>query len=66
MRVRAYGSKPSATLRVFVTATEELIGTLTHEGEGKFEGEFAWPSNPRAITVRSNLGGSARAIVELK
>jgi hypothetical protein len=61
LRVEASSSSSGATLRVYVTSTDELIGTLSG---GK--GEFSWPSNPGNITVRSSLGGSASRNVTLK
>ena len=61
LRVEASSSSSSATLTVYVTATDELIGTLSG---GK--GQFSWPTNPENITVKSSLGGSATADVILK
>lgn len=58
LRVKATSSSSSATLRVYVTATDELIGTLSGG-----RGEFSWPTNPANITVRSSLGGSASRAV---
>ena len=63
LRVEASSNKPTATLKVFRTATGELIGTLSSTGGGKYSGQFSWPSNPQNITVRSSLGGSASAPV---
>jgi hypothetical protein len=61
LRVEATSSNSSATLRIYVTSTDELIGTLSG---GK--GEFSWPTNPQNITVKSSLGGSATRTVTLK
>ncbi|MPZ74576.1 MAG: hypothetical protein GEU74_15380 [Nitriliruptorales bacterium] len=61
LRVEASSSSSGAALRVYVTSTDQLIGTLSG---GK--GEFSWPSNPENITVRSSLGGSASRNVTLK
>jgi hypothetical protein len=58
LRVEASSSSSSATLKVYVSATDELIGTLSG---GK--GQFSWPTNPQNITVRSSLGGSATRAV---
>jgi hypothetical protein len=66
LRVEATGSNASATLSVYVTSTNTLIGTLRNEGGGRYRGEFSWPTNPQNITVRSNLGGSASRTVTLK
>jgi hypothetical protein len=61
LRVEASSSSSSATLRVYASSTNELIGTLSG---GK--GEFSWPTNPQSITVRSSLGGSATRTVTAK
>ena len=66
LRVEATSTNASATLKVHVTATNELIGTLRNEGGGRYRGEFAWPSNPQNVTVRSSLGGSATRVVAVK
>ena len=66
LRVEATGSNASATLRVYVTATNTLIGTLNNEGGGRYRGDFSWATNPQNITVRSSLGGSASRSVTLK
>ncbi|HEX5603288.1 MAG TPA: hypothetical protein VFX63_12085, partial [Pyrinomonadaceae bacterium] len=56
----------SATLRVYVTATGALVGTLKNNGNGRFSASLSWPTNPENITVRSSLGGSASSSVALK
>ena len=66
LRVEATGSNASATLSVYVTSTNTLIGTLRNEGGGRYRGDFSWPTNPQNITVRSSLGGSASRTVTLK
>jgi hypothetical protein len=66
LRVEAMGSNASATLSVYVTSTNTLIGTLRNEGGGRYRGDFSWPTNPQNITVRSSLGGSASRTVTLK
>jgi hypothetical protein len=66
LRVAATSSNGSAVLRAYVTATNELIGTLTNNGGGRYEGRFSWPTNPQNITVRSSLGGAATRAVTLK
>ncbi|HJR79799.1 MAG TPA: FG-GAP-like repeat-containing protein [Anaerolineales bacterium] len=66
LRVEATGSNASATLQVFVTSSNTLIGTLRNEGGGRYRGDFSWPTNPQNITVRSSLGGSASRTVTLK
>jgi hypothetical protein len=66
LRVEATGSNASASLSVYVTSTNTLIGTLRNEGGGRYRGDFSWSTNPQNITVRSNLGGSASRTVTLK
>ncbi|HJS18982.1 MAG TPA: FG-GAP-like repeat-containing protein [Anaerolineales bacterium] len=66
LRVEATGSNANATLTVYVTSTNTLIGTLRNEGGGRCRGDFSWPTNPQNITVRSSLGGQATRTVTLK
>lgn len=66
LKVEATSTSSSATLQVFVTSSNALIGTLTNKGGGKYEGQPSWPVNPVNITVRSSLGGSATRTVTLK
>lgn len=65
LRVDATGTEPTATLRVYVTSTGALVGTLKGNG-GRFSGSLPWPTYPQHITVRSNFGGSAPSAVALK
>jgi hypothetical protein len=63
LKVRAGSSiKSSArnapTLRVYVTSTNALIGTLHGDLDGGYSGDLSWPANPQMITVRSSMGGS--------
>ena len=66
LRVEATSSNSSATLQVYVSSTNALIGTLRNEGGGRYRGDFSWSSNPQNITVRSSSGGSATRSVTLK
>jgi hypothetical protein len=66
LRVEASSTNASATLKVYVSATNALIGTLRNEGGGRYRGDFAWSSNPQSITVRSSAGGSATRTVTVK
>jgi hypothetical protein len=66
LRVEATSSSASATLKVYVTSTNMLIGILTNEGGGRYRGNLAWSTNPQNITVRSSLGGLASRIVTVK
>lgn len=66
LRVEATGSSSSATSKVYVAATGELVGTLPNLGGGKYGGQLTWATNPQRITVRSSGGGSATASVVAK
>ena len=66
LRVQATSTSATATLRVFETATNKLIGKLTNLGGGKYSGIFPWATNPLNITVKSSLGGSATKAVTVK
>jgi hypothetical protein len=66
LKVEATSTSGSATLQVFVTSTNQLIGTLQNDGGGRYRGTFDWPTNPQNITVRSSFGGSASRNVTLK
>jgi hypothetical protein len=63
LRVEATSTRANAILQAFVTSNNQLIGTLSNDGGGRFRGEFAWPVNPQNITVRSNFGGQATRAV---
>jgi hypothetical protein len=66
LRVEASSSKSTATLQAYVTSTNQLIGTLTNNGGGKYSGQFTWSVNPQNITVLSNLGGTTTGAVAAK
>jgi hypothetical protein len=66
VRVEATNTRATATLQVFVTSSNQLIGTLSNDGGGRYRGEFSWPVNPQSITVRSNFGGQATRTVTLR
>src|SRR5215212_8440700 len=66
LRVDVTGTEPAATLRVYVTATGALVGTLKNNGHGRFSASLLWPTYPENITVRSNFGASAASFVTLK
>ena len=63
LRVEATSTSATATLQVFVTSTNQLIGTLTNNGGGSYCGTFTRSTNPQNITVRSSLGGSVSRTV---
>jgi hypothetical protein len=58
LRVEATSSNSTATLRVYVTSTGVLLGTMSG---GRFETNIA--SNPGSVTVKSSLGGEATRTV---
>ncbi|HSD45897.1 MAG TPA: VCBS repeat-containing protein [Pyrinomonadaceae bacterium] len=66
LRVEATSTRSSATLRVFVTSTGQLLGTMSSSGGGQYRGEFSASTNPQNITVRSSLGGVATRSVVVK
>jgi hypothetical protein len=66
LRVEATSTSSNATLRVFVTATGQLLGTLSNNGGGQYRAELSVSTNPQNITVRSSLGGVATSSVVAK
>lgn len=63
LRVEATSTRSDATLQVFVTATGQLLGTLSNNGGGQYRAELSVSTNPQNITVRSNFGGVATRTV---
>jgi hypothetical protein len=66
LRVEATSTNLNTTLTVFVTSTNQTIGTLTNTGGGRYRANLSLPSNPAIITARSAAGGSATRLVMLK
>jgi hypothetical protein len=66
LRVEATSTSSNATLRVFVTATGQLLGTLANNGGGQYRAELSVSTNPQNITVQSSLGGIATSSVVAK
>jgi hypothetical protein len=66
LNVQATSTSSSATLQALVTSSGALIGTLTNNGGGKYQGQIAWPTNPQNVTVKSSLGGSGSLLVTVK
>jgi hypothetical protein len=58
LRVDATSSSAGATLKVYVTSTGALLGTISG---GRLQTNTA--SNPGNITVKSSLGGQASRAV---
>jgi hypothetical protein len=65
-RVEATSTSADATLQVFVSATGQLLGTLSNNGGGQYRGELSSATNPQNITVRSSLGGVATRAVDAR
>jgi hypothetical protein len=65
LRVDATSTDATATLKIYVTSTGALIGTMKNRGVG-YSAVLSWPVNPVNITVRSNLGGVASSAVSLR
>jgi hypothetical protein len=63
LRIEATSTSTNATLQVYVTASGQLVGTLTNNGGGKYSRELSLATNPQQITVRSSLGGTATKAV---
>jgi hypothetical protein len=66
LTVQATSTSQTAILTVTVTATGEVIGTLTNKGAGSYAAKLTWPVNPQSITVTSSLTGTASRAVSLK
>ena len=66
LRVEATSSNSSATLKLHVTSSNALIGTLKGAGRGKYSGQFTLSTNPGNVTARSSLGGVASRSVTTK
>ncbi|MBW8906735.1 MAG: hypothetical protein JF611_13910 [Betaproteobacteria bacterium] len=66
LRMAARSSNSGATLRVYVSSSEQMIGTLRNLGDGRYSGQFSWSVNPQNITVRSSACGSAISAVSNK
>jgi hypothetical protein len=66
LSVQATSTSGSATLQAFVTSSGALIGTLTNNGGGQYQGQFNLTTNPQNITVKSSLGGSGSLAVTAK
>jgi photosystem II stability/assembly factor-like uncharacterized protein len=66
LRLEATSSSATATLRAHVTSSNAPIGRLTKIGAGNYTGRFAWPVNPKNITVRSSACGSTVSQVAVR
>lgn len=59
LRLAATSTSSSATLQVFDSSTNLLIGSLTNTGGGTYKGIFTLSSAPKSVTVKSSEGGSS-------
>ena len=66
LTVQATDTNDTAMLTVSVTSTGEVLGPMMNRGGGSYSAKFTGISNPRKITVTSNLGGSATARVRVR
>lgn len=66
LNVEATSTNKAATLTVYVTSTNAMVGTLTGDGSGRFKGLLNLATYPGNITVRSSAGGTAAGGVMLK
>ena len=66
LRVEATSTRTNATMRVHVTSTGQIIGTLANNGGGRYSATLPWSVNPQNVTVRSSFGGTASRAVVLK
>ena len=62
LRVDATGTDTRATLRVYVTSTGALVGTLKNSSNGRFSASLSWPTYPDNITVRSVSAARRQAL----
>jgi plastocyanin len=66
LTVQATDTNDTATLTVSVTRTGMILGTMTNKGGGNYSAKFTGISNPKNITVTSNLGGTDSARVKAR
>lgn len=62
LTIKATSTNPNAILSVFSSAGNFMF-ELTNNGGGRFSDQRGFVDNPRQIEVRSNLGGSAKAVL---
>ena len=61
LTIKATSTNPNAILSVFIGGG--FAFELTNNGGGRFSDQRGWVTKPDRIEVRSNLGGSATAVV---
>jgi hypothetical protein len=62
LTIKATSTNPNAILSVF-TASGGFMFEPTNNGGGRYSDQRGRVTNPRQIQVRSNLGGSATAVL---
>jgi hypothetical protein len=63
LTIKATSTNPNAILSVFSSAGNFMF-ELTNNGGGKYSDQRGFVDNPKQIQVRSNLGGSASAVLK--
>lgn len=66
LNIEATSTNSTATLRVFNTTTDALVGTMSNAGGGKFVGQFRVLGPFTSATVQSSQGGLATVPVPQK
>jgi hypothetical protein len=61
LTIKATSTNPNAILSVFIGGG--FAFELTNNGGGRYSDQRGWVTNPQRIEVRSNLGGSASAVL---
>jgi hypothetical protein len=62
LTIKATSTNPNAILSVF-TRSGGFMFELTNNGGDRYSDQRGWVTNPEQIQVRSNLGGSATAVL---
>jgi hypothetical protein len=63
LTIEATGTNPNAILSVYSSAGNFMFD-LTNKGGGRYADQRGFIDNPRQISVRSNFGGSASAVLK--
>jgi hypothetical protein len=63
LTIKATSTNPNAILSVFSSAGNFMF-ELTNNGGGRYSDQRGFVTNPQQIQVRSNLGGSASAVLK--
>ena len=63
LTIEASSTNPNAILSVY-SASGSFLFDLTNKGGGRFADQRGFVTNPVQISVRSNFGGSASAVLK--